>query len=501
MAQSTLSTNLVKLNVNNNTINYARKGINIQNCNGDASNTYYCNIAYNTINFEGLGTSTYPFIGINSSSCAYANIEQNTIQYNPTATPNYVADYDKLKGISVTSVQNAKVRKNILVRLGIGIWGADNLLGTQFFCNDLDKNYYGFYFLPGYANISNQVSSSAGGKIQASDNYWYDNPNFTSSEMRRIGGAITNWIRYWYHRGNNNDIGNIFSPYIITNHPVEPFINSTPNISANPDCNIQISPVASPKAREEAMGDIVKDSVSYQANPIENKYYAEDFAYKSFDENPAMLTMGVAEDSIYQQFYNENKIKGIGKFTDIDKYIFNEQYNDAILLNNTIIPVNSIESNKKTVNHIYLHNIINNQTISTFDSITLYNIANQLPFFGGDAVYSARVILGLEPANLSLDYTKGPPTQLTSSFESDNVFLYPNPSLGSIYLEFDSEIQRYTTFEIYDINSRLIYSTVVPIKTLKFNINLNSVKSGIYYCRVINDIRVLLSRKLIINNK
>jgi hypothetical protein len=503
LAEQTLSTN-VKLDINYNIIYNSRIGIKIRNCNGVAAlNSYFVNVIENTVNFESIGSSQNPFIGIDASSANYAKIEYNTIQYNPFFTPDYSTTYDVFRGISLASVQYAQVSKNVLIRMGTGIWGADNLLETQFFCNDLDKNYYGFYFLPGYANISNQVSSSAGGKIQASDNYWYDdNINFTNPELRRIGGDITVTPRYWYHRFANIDISNIFSPYIV--YPTQSvYLRIYPigNTIGSPDCSIQISPVSTGIKRAEIYGDIVKDSIIYAAYQNENKYYAEEFAYKAFDETPTLLTMGVSDDSIYHQFYNENKIKGIGKFTDIDKYIFYEQYNDAILLNNTIIPVNSIESNKKTVNHIYLHNIINNQTISTSDSITLYNIATQLPFLGGEAVYSARVILGLDPANLNLDYVKAPDKPNDNFINSNKVRVYPNPAINSINIVFETLIDKNAIFELYDFSGKQILNTTIKANTTFSTINLNEVKAGIYYYKIFTIYETLANNKLVILNK
>jgi len=180
----------------------------------------------------------------------------------------------------------------------------------------------------------------------------------------------------------------------------------------------------------------------------------------------------------------------------------NIQYADALQINNTVIPANAIESNKKTLNQIYLQNIINNQIISTTDSITLYNIANQLPFFGGDAVYSARVILGLDPANLNLDYAKGPQSQTFSQDEIENVRLYPNPASDIINLFFNAETKENTVFELYDISSRKILMQNIPPKTIDYTISLKNIKSGIYYCRISNNNNnLLLKSKLIITNK
>jgi len=505
LAEQTLSTN-VKLDINYNTINNSRTGIKIRNCNGVAAqNSYFVNVLENTVNFESIGSSSNPFIGIDVSSASYANIESNIIQYNPMFTPDYSTTYNLLRGISVASVQNAKVSKNNLIRMGTGIWGADNLLETQFFCNDLDKNYYGFHFLPGATQISDQKSGSSGGRLQASDNYWYDdNINFTTPEMRRIGGEITNNLRYWYHRGNNNDISNIFSPYILVPpvyHPVYPYIRSKQNIAANSDCSIQIAPISTGMDRAETFGDIVNDSIVYAAYQSENKYYAEDFAYQSFDDTPALLNLGVAEDSIYQQFYNDKKITGIGKFTDIDKYIINKQYSNALFLNNTVIPANAIESNKKTLNQIYLQNIINNQIISTTDSITLYNIANQLPFLGGEAVYSARVILGLDPADLNLDYVKNTDVTHSNMVYSDKVKVYPNPANEQINLAFENELSMEAEFELYDFSGKLLLRKTIEAKTVFNTINLKRVRAGIYYYKINTANETLANNKLVILNK
>lgn len=498
LTENSIASTLVKLNINYNTFNNTRTGINTRNCNGTSINSSYCNVTLNTINFEGLGTSAIPFIGINSASCAYTNIEQNTIKYNPTTTPNYAADYDRLKGISVASDQNAKVSKNTLVRLGMGIWGADNLLGTQFFCNNLDKNYYGFYFKPLVTQINHQgTNRTANG---ASDNYWYDNNNFTTPELRRIGGDIINNPRNWFHRGLTYSIVNTFSPYIVSSHPLFFRIIAMENTQANPDCG-QISPVTTIKGREEALVAIVKDTIVYQAYQIENEYYAKDFAYKSLNESPSLLNMGVSEDSIYQNFYTTNKNLGVGIFDDLDKKINNDEYTDAMQINSSIVPVNAIESQKKIVNNIYLQRIIKNQKICIADSITLNNIAMQSPFTGGDAVYSARVILGLDPSDLNLDYIKAPDSKNDIYTYSDKVKIYPNPATNLINMAFENELQNEAIFELYDFNGKLILSKTIQTKTAFNTINLNMVKAGIYYYKLFTTNEILAKNKLVILNK
>lgn len=179
----------------------------------------------------------------------------------------------------------------------------------------------------------------------------------------------------------------------------------------------------------------------------------------------------------------------------------NSTYTDAIQLNNTVTPIKAMETHKKTVNQIYLQTIINNQHISTADSITLFNIATQLPFFGGDAVYSARVILGLDPVNLNLDYIKGYVSTKGNSIYIDRVKIYPNPATNQINLAFENELQKEAVFELYDFNGKLILSKTIQASTVYNTINLNMFKAGIYYYKLFTTNETIAKNKVVILNK
>jgi len=481
------------INVSSNTINNTRTGINVRNCNGDGSVYNYCYILTNNIFFSSTGAD--PSVAINASSSQYSLIDQNYIKNNMTTIPNY----DRMLGIKLATVQNATVKRNQMIRLSSGIWGADNLLGTQFFCNDLDKNYYGFYFLPSYAVISNQGSASS-----ASSNYWYDNASYPTPEMRRMGGGIVlqggNMVN-WYHKGAFNSIPNIQSPYIPISHPLYQYINPVANILFGNRCNIIAPLMNKSQERQEEIGAIVSDATDFQVNPLENEYYAKDFTYRKLDDHTDLLYMNAPDDSVYQNFYYTIKQQGIGKFAEVSKYINNQQYADAALLNEAISPVNNIESQKKTVNAIYLQCIVNNKPISTTDSLTLLNIAMQLPFMGGEAVYSARVILGLDPVSLNLAYSKGPNIPKDNIVISDKLRIYPNPASDVINIVFETATDKESVFELYDFSGKQILSNTIKAKTTVSTINLNAVKAGIYYYKLFTTDEILAKNKLVILNK
>jgi len=122
-------------------------------------------------------------------------------------------------------------------------------------------------------------------------------------------------------------------------------------------------------------------------------------------------------------------------------------------------------------------------------------------FMGGEAVYAARVILGLDPAILNLSYTKGPNVPKDNTIYSDKVNIYPNPASDLINIVFETETDKESVFELYDITGKIILSNKIQAKTTFYSINLNAVKAGIYYYKLIKTDELLANNKLVILTK
>jgi len=122
-------------------------------------------------------------------------------------------------------------------------------------------------------------------------------------------------------------------------------------------------------------------------------------------------------------------------------------------------------------------------------------------FIGVEAVYSARVVLGLDPANLNLDYAKGSDNPKDNAIYNDKVKVYPNPATNQISLAFENELQKEAVFELYDFNGKLILSKTIQAKTVFNTINLNAVKAGIYYYKLIMADEIIANNKLVIINR
>ncbi len=480
LAEHSVATATVWLDISNNIINNTRTGINTRNCNGDNGNNYFSNVKNNTINFSTIDQNTsHKYFGISASNNGYAVIESNNMSFG---TDPIITYHDRLYGIYLSTVTNSKVSLNRTGRMGDGIYIAGTSLGSQYFCNDLYKCWNGFYFY--YPTLSYQLLNPIGNNT-TSDNYWTDiSPVTISSALRRMEGDLSysSYQANWYHRALTNDINNTYSPYILLGDLLSNKIIPQQNQAANANCFSWFE--MNPSGREALLGDIVRDSMNYQVLPDENEYMCKEFAYKTLDKEPASLALFVPEDSLYQNFYTTTRLSNVGKNDEVSKAVNNKDYTTALNLNATIVPQNTIETNRKIVHGIYLEKLVNNIKLPAVDSLTLLAIAMQTPYEGGDAVYAARVILGIDPLQYNLAYTKPPVHKPLSTTEKEELKVYPNPANDKLNIELSNALEGLATIEIYDLNSRLCYSTNINMAQKLQSINISGIKKGIYNLKI-----------------
>jgi hypothetical protein len=524
VADQSNSDAIVCLDIINNivglyTTGILRSGIMIRNCNWNPlDDESHCIVQNNSIYFSNLNPTTEFHFGIYIAHSNYANISNNLFYTSLAASilPN-ASYHEHLKGILISSTQNATVSKNQIKRMGDGIYVDATSLGSQYFCNDLDKNWYGFYF--NYALMSDQlISPTPFGNNSTSDNYWYDIPPVSStSALRRLSGNVSSTLSYWYHRATTNDYNNIYSPYLCRRNPEHPLYGVLYPMSdqaGNSECSSVINPAstfammssgiledsntlinstgllsgtqtATAVLRENLMGKIVKNSATYNYLPQQSNYMAKEFAFKLLDKTPAYLNLGTCEDNIYQNFYALLNNSNIGKFNQIGKYIHLQNYAAALSLNQTLTGINIIENNRIAVNSIYLDKVINNLPISYSDSLMLVNIAYQLPSTGGNAVFSARVMLGIDPIIGNISYAKSIHDNESNKISSTtSINVYPNPANNTLHIELDAISEESATIDIYDLNGRLCYHTSINCKQKLQTINISSITKGIYNLQI-----------------
>ncbi|MBT8196075.1 MAG: T9SS type A sorting domain-containing protein, partial [Bacteroidia bacterium] len=76
------------------------------------------------------------------------------------------------------------------------------------------------------------------------------------------------------------------------------------------------------------------------------------------------------------------------------------------------------------------------------------------------------------------------------------VTVYPNPSTGILYVDFDTNYDKYKVLEIYNAFNQLVSTTEVFDNAGKIKLDLSEYSSGIYSYRLIAKDAVLNSGKI-----
>ena len=180
--------------------------------------------------------------------------------------------------------------------------------------------------------------------------------------------------------------------------------------------------------------------------------------------------------------------------------------NNAVNLNTSIIPVNTIEENKKELNDILLNTTVKGIGIDSAKQEQLKEIALQNAIKGGDAVYIARGVLGIiiidtiaTNDTLLLQDTSIPQKKLTSIKEQNteqNINIYPNPSSGEVIITLQGLKLQNCYFEVYSVLGKLI--NVIQILNEQQKVSIEPVNEGLYMYRLINNSKVIKEGKLLI---
>ena len=251
--------------------------------------------------------------------------------------------------------------------------------------------------------------------------------------------------------------------------------------------------------RDQLIGLIVNNAALNNDLQNENKYSANEYAFKLLDEYPAFITLGANEDAIYQNFYDSVNNSNIGKLNQIGKYINIKNYSSANALNLTLTGTNTIENNRIAVNNIYLNKLVNKQPLGESDSLTLMNIAYQSSQTGGDAVFSARVILGIDVINKVDNNQTNPINPQDNVINLASIKVYPNPANKQFTIEFKDVVNN-ALIEVYSSIGNLVLTDNMQGVYIK-NIDVSNLNDGFYFYKITINGTKFSSGKLTILNK
>ena len=123
-------------------------------------------------------------------------------------------------------------------------------------------------------------------------------------------------------------------------------------------------------------------------------------------------------------------------------------------------------------------------------------IALQSPILGGDAVYSARVMLGISPTGAT---TAKRMNQNTTTAINSVGSIYPNPAKDMAYLDYSLAEGQTAYLYFYNVMGTPVKSFVINSQSNHFEFSTKDFKTGLYFYRIVlSNNQLLESNKLII---
>lgn len=445
-------------------------------------------IRYNEIGFDFLTSvlAAGTHYGIRVLNSPDMDVRVNTINRifgNSNGGPLPTAALgSKLQGIHVELSDNNHVSDNVMNRLGSGIWMESVNLASKITCNQLIRCWDGIYL--NNAVIGDQYAGDA------NDNRYAATPNGAHCLNADIAGNTATATNWEYRNSQNWFLPNTY--------PSAPF-QATINNGASA-CSPTPPPV-NQLIRLKNWGIISANINSFFSNQQENQYISRSQTYRHFGRYQNELALNTPDDSLFQNFYSQQHNHSIGLLNEVLRQIQSDNVISATNVNNSISPSGIIDMNEQIVNDIYLRSWATEiQGHSSSDSAALYTIAYSDPNVTGTAVYSARVMLGLDPiidtANRFL--VMG----VSENNTNDScLILYPNPSNGNSFIKYHVSASETIRFEVYTALGDNIRSKIFSGGGIH-NIDDWGLPSGLYYYRVlINDIETICGKWIIIRSE
>jgi len=490
-------------NDNSNT-ETCREAINVINCNSQINSSIKTQISNNTIRFKGH--KNYLTSGIRVQNCDGIMVNSNFIN-RMTTLSNVNTDWNETIGVRVATSQGAQITDNYIMGFGQSIKTYGNLTATQFSCNELLIYKYGFSWGL-YTTLSNQGIPPGGNILQGvnTHNRWASHATITGNQKLQdptpniLNTAPVNW----YHFSN---MGSQYIPNAVYDNipslKIQPIVNDnavhqcgggsggggtggTGNSTGGGSSTNSSSPVLGlldsiedPEMRDFLFEDILNGE---QYIDLQNEYraYDADFLYKMLADDTTMMWLGGTKDIDYRQFFDSISQSNLGEFAEVYQLIENGDYAQATTLNTSIVPEQNIFVNLKTVMSIYLSTWCMEQyDLSNTQYTTLYQIANQTPYEGGDAVYTARIMIGYEPDEHGVAYRMHKRDKVD---EKEELVLYPNPASNEVTIEFTNDAFENVDalLQVYSITGKLIYQTRFNTNNSFKVLSVDMLKNGVY---------------------
>ena len=491
--------------INENNIYNATFGIECDNLNN--TKIYNQNPSYNSSQIYVQPNPTYNgnlTSGILVQGCNYPQIFYNYIT-SQSGNENY---WWMNCGIRVENSNNANIYCNEAGNVSMGLW-LGGLMPTPVVKGNIMDSCWDQMFLNWNPGLGIQGNLTA-----PSDNEWTTLPVAANTYAWNSNSSGTTFFTRGFGIYDPTINGNnIFLPcHIIDSASGSNFCSPAPDaIEYSPDERGYESRIAG-------------DSIPWGDNLDAYKWLAKQYLFGRFKEDSTLASQNSvlqnANDSLSQT--NIATIKTVADtIANADTIVVNDSLKiiqDSILqqqaiasattINNAMDPSVTIEQNYKTVNAIYLNTIaVGIDTFTNEQQSGLINIANQCPYTGGPAVYSARIMLSI--VNIIIlnydgceNYNPDNNARLMRKDSSNFVLsfgkLYPNPNDGNMQYDYNLPSGKTGELSIFNVLGVRIATYYLKLGINSLIIDQTTLSNGVYIYKVIVNNTLVSENKLII---
>jgi len=470
--------------VGNNSINRVKTGIHVQNLIGKNK----VSIANNVINFsKPNGAYTTVHAGIKLQNCATVKVRYNDVGKNGLAP--VLAMRPNLRGVSMENSTVTVISHNVFTKMGSGVYGWELCGGSSMVCDTFKTCSAGFFFSGGPStnnacDIGDQVIDQTSG-----------NPAPTGCNWNGCVVDITGKIDsiYWYCSATYvPTTAGLASGSLLPSPP------NLPTVSGNQSaCNLPqyFAPQAPIIEREQNAGQAVYNAGSY-ASGSEQGYQGRRNAHRKLKANPTWMVIGTPQDSTYSGFYVATDQSNIGLFRNFEDMAAVDSVQAAGNILSNIADSNYSETNLKVVYSIYQQTWMQGiDEFSPSDSSVLNGIAVQYASDAGEAVYSARVLLGLDVDEFGSNSERdGDPSESTDD-PIPAMSLYPNPATDQLTVNTTLVDGQSCTIVITDLQGKVVVSQNVTVSG-QMVIDISNLDNGMYFVQMVVDGVLIETNKL-----
>lgn len=439
----------------NNIIKSCRNSISVISANE-------ANVSNNTISITlPVGTLMPNHVGIMGRGCNQFDCYSNAVNWVNHPSLN-VAYQKKAKAFSINGCNKGFVELNHNYNCGIGfetIGSCPNLLYT---CNDNHGCYTAFYMTG--STLPKQYKDFTGNPKANGNTYFGNVGTFKIDGMSALSGNQANW----YFDINDPNA-------TLTTTTANPTAVTIQGINSSSICS---NPIAPPD--DEMINRFINDSITYNIYPDENNYLGDEYAYAALKNSSNGLTN--LDSMLRAQFVDSLDNHTIGQFYEVERLLNDENFAAAAALNSSINDNRIIAVNKKTVNEIYLHSLAAGLPLDSTDKAALYAIAIQNSMAGGNGVFWARSLLGLEFEDELNDIFRTAQTTLPADKLNTRVTVVPNPTNGKVVVSANETIENVMS---YDGMLAPIPSQTLLMDSQTMQLDLSNEKSGCFILKVI----------------